>query len=97
MGPEVSIKIKDELFNLSYETLHDLDQDEAHGLLELVEMFLEEKAPLSREVGGIVISFKSREFKQKTVMHYIPSRKDAVELLWRVAKFLDPEEPVTGH
>ena len=89
----MSIKIRDELFKVSYKTLHELSREEAHELIDLIDSF-EGKAgrgTMSHEPGAIEIKIKTTEFMQRTVLHFIPSRKDAVEILNRVEMFLYPE------
>ena len=86
--PEVSIKIKDELFNISFQVTQDFNREEAEGLFDLVDSFLEEKYPVDYEPSGIIISVKTREFSQKTVINYVPSREESVELLNKVEKYL---------
>ena len=92
---KVSIKIRDELFSVSYKTFHELNREEAHGLIDLIDSF-EGKAgrgTMSHEPGAIEIKIKTTEFMQRTVLHFIPTRKGAVEILNRVEKFLDSDEP----
>ena len=81
MVPEVSIKIKNELFSISLQAAQEFDREEAEGLFDLVDCFLEENYPVDYEPAGVTIGVKTRGFSQETVIDYVPTRKQSIELL----------------
>ena len=84
--PEVSIKIKNELFSISFQVAQEFDRE---GLFNLVDCFLEEKYPVDYEPAGITIDVKARGFSQETMIDYVPTRKQSMELSNDVEKFLE--------